>query len=727
MTQNKNKKGIAKKALSISLVAAMLATSNVPVWASGFEAVEPAAEGFAVESAAPETEVTSPATEVSLQSEDVNLDNFKDESIKVAQNVAWGSEVTIEGNLTDKDGNQAAYYYEWRVDGNVVQSSNGEANSPLYTKSYTPTQQDYNKSLELRVYVLNDAGGRIYDRTFSAGIVAAQAIALPVPVLGKTTYTYTGKEQKVEPDNYTNETFSQSYTGLTKDYVDVVYSQKDENYTDADGTNKISVYYVINEKGKALGYTGVSSSVTYEITKKPLAADDFVLTLKNDSYEYTGNPISLTRDDIVLKEKATGIDVTASVKSVRSDNGVTVGDNYKAYIDSYAPANIDTTLEATKSVWDNYDLSKAITITSDNSYSIVERNFANATATLNQTYYTDVTPNDIIAHIKANPSLVSITSNGKTITLANLIKSGWDLKLSDAAVAALESETAGRINDGVTLFADTTNDSFTGEVSMDLVLAGGVFGNVSVGDDVLDTTKPATVDEANYKVPYIAKAYDLKEEGLKIVSYRGNTIIPASNYDITYEPDNTNAGIVKATIVGKDSYAGEQKVVYFAIQPDNVQASEVSTTDGDLTINYDNNADASLYADVFGLAIKTTLADKNTATLVEGTDYTVSYFYTDDPENSKLVTDTSVTADGENAVGNYVTAKITLTKGGNYNNNGITYVSKKLVEKSIENVTVIVNPDSYTYTGKAITPTVIVKDGSRYLYQDTDYTFETEQ
>ena len=35
MTKLKNtKKGMAKKALSISLVAAMLATSNVPVWAA---------------------------------------------------------------------------------------------------------------------------------------------------------------------------------------------------------------------------------------------------------------------------------------------------------------------------------------------------------------------------------------------------------------------------------------------------------------------------------------------------------------------------------------------------------------------------------------------------------------------------------------------------------------------------------------------------------------------
>ena len=720
MTQNKNKKGIAKKALSISLVAAMLATSNVPVWASGFEAVDPTAEGFAVE--APVSEETTSAADISLQSDDVNLENFNDSTIKVAENVSWGTPVTVEGNLTDKDGNQAAYYYEWWVGGVIRYASSSAATTPVSSKSYTPTQEDYNKSIALRIYVKNASNGIIYDRTFSAGTVAAQAIALPKPQLN-ASYTYTGKEQKIEPENYTNETFSGAYAGLTKEYIDVVYTQKNENYTDVTGNDAISVYYVVNEKGKALGYTGTSDAVTYTITKKPLAADDFVLTVKNDSYEYTGNKISLTKDDIILKEKATGIDVTASVKSVDSDAGTAVGDNYKAQIYSYN-ANIDTTLEATKSVWDNYELndSNAIVIESENTYSIVERNFSNATAVLNQTYYTDVTPSAVINHILANKNLVSITSNGKTITLADLISTGWSLRLTDAAKDALENQTPGTVSGGVILEADNTNDGFKGQVAMNLVLAGGVFGDVSIDGKVLDTVKP-TMDTVNYSEKYIAKAYDLKEEGLQIVSYRGNTIIPASNYDITYVPDSTNAGIIKATIKGNGSYAGEQKVVYFAIEPDDVNDSDVSTADGDLTINYDNNADASLYADAFDLTIKTELADKSTATLVEGTDYTVSYFYTEGSKADTRVT-TNVDADGENAVGDYVTTKITLTKDVNYNDNGIYYVSKKLVEKSIENVTVIVNPDSYTYTGKAITPTVIVKDGSRYLYQDTDYTLK---
>ena len=95
MTQNKNKKGIAKKALSISLVAAMLATSNVPVWASGFEAVDPTAEGFAVESAAPETEeVTNFDESVSTQAQSTKAHT----DIQITEN-GWASKVGVTGSV----------------------------------------------------------------------------------------------------------------------------------------------------------------------------------------------------------------------------------------------------------------------------------------------------------------------------------------------------------------------------------------------------------------------------------------------------------------------------------------------------------------------------------------------------------------------------------------------------------------------------------------------------
>ena len=75
MTKIKNtKKGMAKKTLSMSLVVAMLATSNVPVWAAEFSdgtdaAVEteaPAAETFSDDAVeAPVVEDTTEATPAS--------------------------------------------------------------------------------------------------------------------------------------------------------------------------------------------------------------------------------------------------------------------------------------------------------------------------------------------------------------------------------------------------------------------------------------------------------------------------------------------------------------------------------------------------------------------------------------------------------------------------------------------------------------------------------------
>ena len=97
MTQNKNKKGIAKKALSISLVAAMLATSNVPVWASGFEAVDPMAEGFAVESAAPETEAVDAASESTVATASTITEGDLDINLVIDKTtVTWNTDTTAD-------------------------------------------------------------------------------------------------------------------------------------------------------------------------------------------------------------------------------------------------------------------------------------------------------------------------------------------------------------------------------------------------------------------------------------------------------------------------------------------------------------------------------------------------------------------------------------------------------------------------------------------------------
>ena len=117
MTKIKNtKKGMAKKTLSMSLVVAMLATSNVPVWAAEFSdgtdvAVTSEAEAPVVEDTTTD-EFTSEATpEVATEetvapatAAEVNTNGFVS-TMKVKMNAdGWGNKVTVTGTLKDENG-----------------------------------------------------------------------------------------------------------------------------------------------------------------------------------------------------------------------------------------------------------------------------------------------------------------------------------------------------------------------------------------------------------------------------------------------------------------------------------------------------------------------------------------------------------------------------------------------------------------------------------------------
>jgi uncharacterized protein (UPF0333 family) len=93
MTKIKNtKKGMAKKTLSMSLVVAMLATSNVPVWAAEFSdgtdvavATEAPAE-FADETEAP---VVEDATETAPASTIINEGNMSLDLTASKSSIVW--------------------------------------------------------------------------------------------------------------------------------------------------------------------------------------------------------------------------------------------------------------------------------------------------------------------------------------------------------------------------------------------------------------------------------------------------------------------------------------------------------------------------------------------------------------------------------------------------------------------------------------------------------------
>ena len=134
MTKIKNtKKGMAKKTLSMSLVVAMLATSNVPVWAAEFSdgndvavaSEAPAAETFSDDMVdAPSvdnTEMATSATSVVTET-DINVNLTVDK-----KEITWGEKANITGTVTKKDGTAlTGWKYRWLDDDNISQA-NGDA------------------------------------------------------------------------------------------------------------------------------------------------------------------------------------------------------------------------------------------------------------------------------------------------------------------------------------------------------------------------------------------------------------------------------------------------------------------------------------------------------------------------------------------------------------------------------------------------------------------------
>jgi len=139
MTKIKNtKKGMAKKTLSMSLVVAMLATSNVPVWAAEFSdgtdvavtsdaeasvatetPADDTADAFSAEEEAPVVtdETADAATEV-VEKGDLILDNV---TVSKSQTFGLNKKVAVTGTIKYKEGNDVKvlddYYFGWRVKG----------------------------------------------------------------------------------------------------------------------------------------------------------------------------------------------------------------------------------------------------------------------------------------------------------------------------------------------------------------------------------------------------------------------------------------------------------------------------------------------------------------------------------------------------------------------------------------------------------------------------------
>ena len=171
-----------------------------------------------------------------------------------------------------------------------------------------------------------------------------------------------------------------------------------------------------------------------------------------------------------------------------------------------------------------------------------------------------------------------------------------------------------------------------------------------------------------------------KEPTVTVTDEEGN-VIDSANYDVSYS-NNINAGTATVIVTGKGNYSGTITKT-FTINQTKINSAAVTVA----TQTYTGKA----------LTPAPTVKIDNT-TLKKGTDYKVTY------SNNT----------------NVGTAKVTITGQGNYT--GTTTKTFKIDAKSTSKLTTKLSATSYVYNGKAKTPTVTVKDGTKTLKKGTDYT-----
>ena len=712
MTKIKNtKKGMAKKTLSMSLVVAMLATSNVPVWAAEFSdgtdaavATEaPAAETFSDETAeAPvvDNEEVAPVAEDATNNKLNATVTFSGMTVK-NNSVTWDTKGTAKliAEVTVAAGESKLNEFKnikalWKVDGNQAGSAVDVSSGNKTNVEIKPTADMAEAGNKLTLYIYaEDANGiewRYTSDPISVAKVDINDVVNPtyeVTDIRLKNATYDGEKHTVTKDSLKIGT---SLTGWSENDFTIGDVTGDiENVTD-DG---ITVTLV----PKKAGFTGVLTR-KYQINPLTLTSKNIGEYIKaevvNATVAYTGNAIAPKTTDVKLIDKKTGADLSGYIKSVaeaKSATGATV---------------------TTK----NAGAANNLEITLNNNSDGAVRNYTIASGT----------------------TLTVNTENKLTVTARDL--STVDIKVPEIRLGT----TAINKNDSnlyfydkttgeeLTLKADVTFDAVpnavgTYEVKVTPSDTGNVIGETKATVRVTDS---ASLSGAHFRNVYATDAEEYTgEQIVKDVTklgavYIGNTKVDSSNYKIEFGKNvdaGRNKGVIR--IVGQNSYKNSVAEVTFDI---NKAAVTADTVTYNKVVEKKDTATPSAYKDAIGLVVKAKNANGKEFTLVEGTDYTVKYEF-EKPNGTK----------GTGDVGDKVKTIITVKGNSNYtadpktHNDFITTsdssvtVSPEITKKMIKDADIRLKQTSYTYTGAGITPKYDVVVDGRVLVEGTDYTVKS--
>ncbi len=725
MTKIKNtKKGMAKKTLSMSLVVAMLATSNVPVWAAEFSdgsdvavATEAPAEftdeteaAPVVEDAAEEVSTAQVAADykvtTNMELKDINWSeglNFskKDgvtstEEFKVEDKNGLAKDITNIEIYTDagkvKDVNVAVGKGQTLADAlkNALQAANLDVN--IYKTST-------NKKVWAKFYVANEN-----EAVYTTNEVTIKPVTIDSTwTVNATdiTATYNGKKQ--------SPAITVEKNGVTASAV-----VKFENATEAQNVGEYKFYA---EGVEADGFVGNTHDKAKDgtFTINPVDPTDSNLSVAiSGTATYNGTNAKPT---VVLTDKLTNTVIPEELYTVAVKSG-------KTAVGSYTKDDLTITLKEkakvgtdTKETKNNFTKDKDVASLATGEYKISALDLSK----LGDTYTLSM---DARTVNKTAPTLADVKfvnkTTGKTVTDA--------LPTADVEVTVSGTD---KIGTGTLTIVPTaaakTAGNVTGSYSVNFSVVSGIIddsavsipANTKIGNDtfstktalgdtkVKDAIKKVIGDGTTAVVAYNSTAIEpLKDVFSKLEltvqtpTVTPETLVLGTDYDITYS-DNTDSfdvsnKVSKITLTFKGKYTG--KIEY------NFKIAKATVTVTNQNVEY--TAGKTSYDAT--AKVETTVNGKTVA--VPEKDYTIT------------TTQKATLATGSTATGVVRFENKNYVINGGQSSDGYAYktITSQVAQRDISKCTASVE-GTYVYTGETINPKLVVKDGTVTLKEGTDY------
>ena len=574
-----------------------------------------------------------------------------------------------------------------------------------------------------------------------------------------------------------------TYNGAAQEPVPVVKEGDNtlsSNYYSVAYLNNINAgTAVVTVTGKN-GYSFVKSQ-TFKIKPKALSND--MLTLSASTFIYNGN---VQKPTPTMDDKNAGVSIiTSNDYVVTNEGGVDVGtyhvvitgqNNYTGAIDktftitqlSMSTATI-TLATLSSYVYDGLAKTPAVQLVKvgelvvpATAYDVAYSSNTNVgTATVTVTAKTGTNFKD------GNTTTFSIEQ--KPVTSDMIYLSSENLEYTGSNIKPEVTVKDGTKTLALTTDYTLTNAGGTEVGSYEVMITGqGNYKGTAKKQYSIITKGAAgfTVDEMTVPLTYtgmpLTPTVTVKKAGTTTVLTLG------TDYEVAYT-DNINVGTATVTVTGKGNYSGTRSV-NFIINPKPLtdgmvalsstsftyngseQKPVVSVTDTDNNLPLTQNTDYTVTypADAISQGTKTvTIRGIGNYTGEITKDYTIgllslndasvtlneltSYIYDGNEKKptvkevkvgTLVIPTTGYTVAYPDDVINTGTKTMTITGKGNYT--GAATASYTITPKYVNKEMILLSSENLIYTGSIIKPTVTVKDGSKTLIENTDYTLTNE-